>query len=692
MMAKDSKPPLDRLYAVNAAAVRFYTDRLRTSRKAAAYLRSHGIIAAADPDTPWQVGYAPRPWTGLATHLQGAGFTSEEVTAAGLGFIHRTSGHLLDRFRERLMFPVTDENNRVVAFTARDLSGRAEAKWLNSPETIIYRKKERLYGLGQQLMHRPVGGGDPVVFLVEGAADVLAVHRMAQAHAMFPGSRPVYAVAPCGTNLTREQLDLLQKTLPDAHLILTFDGDDAGRKAIGRAYPIAVRWPGELSGACLPVGQDPADMLAANGPLLAVSEIVGAVQPLAQIQMTNTIEDLFARGRITDPANYATDRITAYRAIAELFIDAPNASRQMAEAAAEQLSLTPTDVVRGVIEAWEARTAGHDADSPAAPDTEPASAPAGPTANRPGDRQPDTTADIPPPGRKPRATVSASARSTGTRASESTAVATRHDDARGITVWALADAIGHHPEAFAAASMVVDIATTVAVRSAPAAGVNAARAAINAFYGGVHPNLAGDASLIVVAAYPARTTRHGVRFELAWVGDCRAYTIRGGQLAQVTADHTTARYRRDAGEPVQVGSVADALLTSSVRAGDISVCPLEQGALLLCNNTLHRAVPATRLAAELAETSDARASADRLVAAAGSHHARDAVAVVVHAASAPPFRVTTTGSPRPIVHVSGSAAALAKISFTSPPTSSPSAAATRPTDRDTARASKTRRR
>jgi DNA primase catalytic core len=683
-MAEPHQPAPERLHAINAAAARFYAGRLPTSRKAANYLQNHGITAAADPDGPWQVGYAPRSWTALATHLRAAGFTAEEVTAAGLGFIHRNTGHLLDRFRDRLMFPITDEHNRVVAFTARDLSGRAEAKWINSPETSIYRKRLVLYGLGQQLAHRPAGGGDPVVFLAEGAADVQALHRMALAHAIFPDTRPVYAVAPCGTNLTREQLNLLQQTLPGAHLILAFDGDDAGRRAISRAYPIAAKWPGELSGVRLPAGQDPAEMLATNGPMLAISEIVGAIEPLAQVQMSNVIEDLFKRGRITDPVKYAADRITAYQAIADLFIDAPKASRQMAEAAADLLGVDPTDIVRGVIEAWEARTATTGTDPPPDLPPEPTPGPVPPEAEHSADQQP--AANDPPRVGAERTTVSASARSTGGRAADTTAVATRHDQTSGITVWALADGIGQHPDAATAATMVADIAATVALRSAPAAGVNAARAAINAFYDGVHAGQAGDASLIVVAAYPAPTAKHGVRFELAWAGDCRAYTIRAGQLAQVTADHTTARQHRDLGEPVKAGSIADLLLTSSVRAGDISVCPLEQGPLLVCNSTVHRVVPDAALATELAGMSDAKASADRLVSAVGSHHTRNAAVLLIHASSAPPARVTTTGMTRAVtLTATGSAAALARTSFASPATEpAPSPASAEPsTDRRT---------
>ncbi|MDG4793127.1 toprim domain-containing protein [Micromonospora sp. WMMD1082] len=654
-------PPPERLYAVNAAAAQFYASRLPVSRKAARYLHSHGINTAADPTGPWQVGYAPGRWTELATHLRAAGFTDEEVTGAGLGFIHNRSGHLLDRFRDRLMFPVTDVHNRVVGFTARDLGGRAEAKWLNTPETAIYRKRLLLYGLGQQLANRPAGIGDPIVFVVEGAADVLAMHRMAAAHAAIPETQPLYAVAPCGTNLTRDQLDLIQQTLPGAHLILAFDGDDAGRRAADRVYPVASRWPGQVSGIRLPEGQDPADMLGAMDPVWAISEIIGAVQPLAQVQMTNTIDRLFATKRITDPVRFVEDRITAYRAIAELFVDAPHATRDMAEAAAERLGLASTDVARGVIEAWSART-----DTPGGTDPPPDTA-APPSADEPAAGPP---AEVPTPSSPSHGvaetdiTVSATAHNTGSRRAGTTAAITRYDPSSGITVWALADGIGRHAQAATAAQMAADIAATVSLRSTPAAGLHGARAAINAFYSGVHPSQAGDASLLVVSAYPSPTHRHGVRWELAWAGDCRAYTIRAGQLAQVTADHTAAWQRRDQGEHPSPG-IADVLLTSSIRAGDISVCPLDEGPLLLCNNGVHRAIPERQLAAELAGMSDAQASADRLARGVGQHNARDATVLLIHARSAPPALVTTTRTnAHATVTASGSPAALAKTSFT----------------------------
>ena len=670
-MAHSDAPPLARLYEVNAAAAKFYAARLSTSKKATAYLDSHGITSAAVREGPWQIGYAPGRWTELADHLRREGFTASEITAAGLGFIHRTSKHLLDRFRDRIMFPVTDHRNRVVAFTARDLSGRAEARWMNTPETSIYRKSALLYGLGQQLVHRPAGGGDPVVFLAEGAADVLALCVMAGAHAIFPETRPTYAVAPCGTNLTAEQLDLLHHAIPGAHLVLTFDGDEAGRRALSRAYPIAKNWQGELSGVRLPADQDPAELLASNGPTLAISEIVSLMRPLAELQMINVIEDLFSRGQITNPDKYVGDRLVAYHAISDLFVDAPKACRPMAETAAAMLSIDATDVVNGVIQTWPTSDPDPPAEvrPPQAADVPPG-VPSSSTAGRS-----DAARDTRRPDEKT-ATVSAWARTTDRHTADTVSVVSRHDEVTGVAVWAFADGIGQHREAVAAAAVATDVAATVALRTAAAAGVNAARAAINAVYEGVHHSQAGDASLIVVSAYPSTRTRHGVRFELAWAGDCRAYTILGGQLAQVTADHTMARQRRDNGRPVQDGTITTALLTSSVRAGDISVCPLDHGPLLICNNVVHQGIPPNLLALELAGMSDAQASADRLAAATGAQVAGSAAVLLIHATSAPPSRIASVGpTRRPTPTATGSSAALAKTSFASPPTEIPQVSA-----------------
>lgn len=645
-----------RLYEVNEAAAQFYTGRLDGSRAAAEYLLSHGISHAAAPSSPWRLGYAPARWTTLADHLRSVGFSDEDITDAGLGFRHRTTNHLLDRFRDRLMFPITDEHNRVIAFTGRDLSGRASSKWINSPETAIYHKSEVLYGLGQQLAHRPSGTGEPVIFIGEGAADVLALHDIGQV-----GSSPAYAVAPCGTNLTRQQLDLLERALAGAHLILAFDGDDAGNRAVGRAYPIAVRWPGRVSVARLPPGRDPASILGEADPSQAAVEVFRLVEPLGQVQMTNVISDLIVNGRITDPARYPGDRRLIYQAIAELFVDSPYAHREMAEAAAARIRVPAAEVIQGVVEAWAVRSPPEVADIGRSTDHEPEPDPS-------PSREPPSPDPLTPPAADRavnRSPASATARSVG-RGVDTTAIQTDHHPLTAVKVWVLADGIGDRAESATAAAIAADVATAVALRSTPAAGLHAARAAINAYYSGVHAGQTGDASIIVVAAHPDRSARFRLRYELAWAGDCRAYTLRGGNLVQVTADHTVGRARRahDAGVPH--GSVTDLLLTSSVRSGDISICPLDDGPLLVCNNAIHRTVSDADLAYELAGMTDAQMTADRVAEVAGHHSgARGTAAVVlIHALGRPPSRVTgvSVSTSGPVV-VSGLASVVARASF-----------------------------
>lgn len=742
--------PVGRLYAANEAAADFYAGMLPTSGTARQYLRRHGIDSLARSGT-WRLGYAPPLWTTLADHLRAAGFGPEEIVAAGLGFTHRATGHLLDRFRDRLVFPITGPDGRVIAFTARDLSTQADATWINTPHTAAYHKGQVLYGLGQQLADPPPGTGPPVVLVVEGAADVLAVHLMATADPPGPGTPPVYAVAPCGTRLTRDQLAILHRALPDAHLMIAFDGDAAGREAVHRAYPTAVTWPGRVSGACLPDGRDPAEILAGTTPADALAAILGSTLPLPQIELVNTIRRLFTAGRITNPAMFAEDRILAYRVIADLFLDlprlaAPDASRAMALAAAERLGLPVTDVTRGVIEAWDAPLARPEPVVPPMPAVPPLpTTPAAPGAHpqpaeqaipharpqpavrstrpQPAARPEHAKPDVPgapgehaipkarpapvtvprpltgpepteparPADRRP-AVIAATGQVAGRRPADITVLEHRRDPARGVTVWVVAEGTGRYPEAATAAAVAAETAAAVALRSAPAAGLRAARAAVNALYSGARPGQAGDASVMVVAARPDTTAPNGVRLDLAWAGDCRAYTMHAGRLTPLVSEATLAdtdsagqeraeatRHpaARDAaqhspgpasgapgGGPARhptasgpgrpgtdqprrgsagrrgtaISAVSGLLPSGSVRAGDIGVRSLRGGPLLVCTGIVHRVVGHTRLAAELTGMTDPGTTADRLITALRDRGTGAAAVLVVDAGhgSAPP--------------------------------------------------------
>jgi DNA primase catalytic core len=350
-----------RLYAANADAAACYAALLPDHQPAIDYLRRRGVADAAAPGSAWQLGYAPPGWRTLVDHLRERGFRDDELYAAGVA-VHGRHGQLRDRFRDRLVFPVHDQYGQVVGFTARDLSGRADVpKYLNTPETVIYHKGRLLYGLGVHLAHPPAGGRMPLAIVVEGAADALATWRMGKSIAALPDAVPIYPVAPCGTALTADQLQLLRDTLPaGTSLAIAFDGDPAGRRAFTRAYPLLRTWPGTAYAITLPAGRDPADLLATQGPAGGLAILARRMAPAARTALTATLDRLHADGAITDPRVYPADRHRAIAAIADYFIDHPADTPALARAAARRLGIRDTDVVRAVID----RTFPTDPDPP----------------------------------------------------------------------------------------------------------------------------------------------------------------------------------------------------------------------------------------------------------------------------------------------------------------------------------------
>jgi len=337
----------DRLYQANAEAAEFFQRHLSGHQPATSYLSQRGIADAAEAGSPWQLGYAPTGWTTTVNHLRSRGFGDDEIYAAGLAS-HDRHGRLIDRFRDRLTFPVHDPAGRVLGFTARDLSGDPDTpKYLNTPETRVYRKGEVLYGLGPQLQNPPAGDRAPVVVTVEGPTDAIAVATMAQETA---GNTPVYAASPCGTALTDRQLHQLHQQLPDANLAVAFDGDTAGRRAFTRTYPLLRSWPGRRYGIELPDGRDPAELLAEHGPAAGLAELAGRAKPAARMAAALLIEQLIEQGRITRPREWVADRLLAYEAIADYFVDDPADTPALAREAATRLGITEGEVVQGVID------------------------------------------------------------------------------------------------------------------------------------------------------------------------------------------------------------------------------------------------------------------------------------------------------------------------------------------------------
>jgi DNA primase len=251
-------------------AAKFFEATLasRAGAKARGYLADRGL----DPATQvkFRLGYAPPERFALKEHLGKEGIAAEEMVEAGLLVVGDDIPVPYDRFRDRVIFPITDLRGHVIAFGGRALEKDAQAKYLNSPETPLFHKGGTLYNIAaaRAAAHK----GSPVV-VVEGYVDVIAM-----VSAGFEAT-----VAPLGTALTAEQLVLLWKMTDEP--TLCFDGDAAGRRAAYRTVDLALPLirPGKsLKFASLPEGHDPDDLVRAGGRD-AVIEVVGAARPLAQM-------------------------------------------------------------------------------------------------------------------------------------------------------------------------------------------------------------------------------------------------------------------------------------------------------------------------------------------------------------------------------------------------------------------------
>ena len=265
------------LHDVMELAAKFFQDTLaaRTGAKARGYLADRGLSAATQ--LQFRLGYAPGERYALKEHLGSHGIPVEDMVEAGLLVSGEDISLPFDRFRDRVMFPITDLRNRVIAFGGRALEKDAQAKYLNSPETPLFHKGATLYNIAAA---RQAAHDGAQIVAVEGYIDVIAMVT-----AGFPAT-----VAPLGTALTEEQLALIWKMADEP--VLCFDGDSAGLRAAFRAVDLAMPrlLPGKsLRFALLPQGQDPDD-LARSGGREAIADVIGAARPLAAMLWTRETE------------------------------------------------------------------------------------------------------------------------------------------------------------------------------------------------------------------------------------------------------------------------------------------------------------------------------------------------------------------------------------------------------------------
>ena len=255
------------LYDVMDLAAKFFEATLaaRAGAKARGYLADRGLDAATQ--LKFRLGYAPGERFALKEHLGSHGIPTEDMIEAGLLISGADIPVPFDRFRDRVMFPITDLRNRVIGFGGRALEKDAQAKYLNSPETPLFHKGATLYNIAAA---RQAAHDGASVIAVEGYVDVIAMVT-----AGFAAT-----VAPLGTALTEDQLALIWKMADEP--TLCFDGDNAGLRAAFRAVDLALPRlaPGKsLKFAMLPQGQDPDDLVRSGGRE-AVAEVIAAARPL----------------------------------------------------------------------------------------------------------------------------------------------------------------------------------------------------------------------------------------------------------------------------------------------------------------------------------------------------------------------------------------------------------------------------
>lgn len=240
------KEKKDRLYEAMARAEQYYERALTEASPARVYALSRGLTEKTI--TEWRLGFAPDSWRALLEDLTAAGFTAEELRDAGLvKEAEGKSGTWYDRFRNRLMFPIRDAAGRTVAFTGRALDPNDEAKYLNSPETELFKKSQVLFAMDRAKDAIRTRG---FTLLMEGQLDVLHAHQAGFAN----------AIGISGTALSSEHLSLMKRY--SENLMLCLDADRAGLAATQKHALAALHAGMRVKAVRLPDGKDPADLIS----------------------------------------------------------------------------------------------------------------------------------------------------------------------------------------------------------------------------------------------------------------------------------------------------------------------------------------------------------------------------------------------------------------------------------------------
>ncbi len=266
----------ERLLALLERTAAYYVRVLWESAEAAparAYLAERGLEEGALREH--RVGYAPSAWDKVLTASRRAGYTEDELLAAGLIARGRDGRGVYDRFRRRIMFPLADERGRVLGFGARALSPDQKPKYLNTSESDLFHKGRMVYGAD---LARAAAAKAGRVVLVEGYTDVIALRQAGVAE----------TVCSMGTALTDDQVHALRRLAPS--VLLCQDPDAAGQEAVAKSLALLERGSGlEARVVRLPAGKDPADVVQQDG-VDAMRSRLGDAVPVARFEVERALE------------------------------------------------------------------------------------------------------------------------------------------------------------------------------------------------------------------------------------------------------------------------------------------------------------------------------------------------------------------------------------------------------------------
>lgn len=247
-LKSEPKTKKQRFYEILELATKFFEKQLegKTGKEVLDYLRKRGI--SDESIKKWRIGWAPTSWNSLLSFLTLKGYKKEEIEKSGLA-IKNEKGNFYDRFRGRIIFPIFDLNSQVIGFGGRIFKKEDEAKYINTPNTLLYDKGRVLYGLDKAKVEIRKKN---FCILVEGYTDVILAHQLG-----FENT-----ISTSGTALTSHQLTILKRYTDNIYL--AYDMDIAGDFATKRGIDLAQTFGFNIKVVILPTGQDPADVISKN--------------------------------------------------------------------------------------------------------------------------------------------------------------------------------------------------------------------------------------------------------------------------------------------------------------------------------------------------------------------------------------------------------------------------------------------